>query len=462
MTAVDEPRTGSAPQSAAAPSPFPPIAEYAFLSDCHTSALIAPDGGIGWLCVPRFDSPSVFGTLLDRQAGFFRIGPFGVNLPTARQYEPGTNTLVTTWQTPGGWIVVRDALTMGPRRSRGHDHAAHAPADRRRRRAPARAHRRVHRGRRRGRARLRARLRLRPRARRVGDRGRGPARRRRHRRGPDHPPADRHGARHRGRPRAGPPRHARGRPALLLPVVGGGPGFAGRWRRRPGTARRDDALLARMAEPGAPDRPPLAPGDPALRAGHQGPHLHAHRRHGRGGDDVAARDAGRRAQLGLPLHVDARLDVHPAGAALARPRLGGRRVHAVRRRPFGQRRRLAPDHVRDRRASRPDRDDARRPVRLRRRAPGARGQRRVRPAPERRLRRGARLDPAAHAAQRAAAAAAVADRASAGRLRDQGLARARPGHLGGPRRAAALRLLEAHVLGRDGSRGEARRDPRRP
>jgi GH15 family glucan-1,4-alpha-glucosidase len=117
LTAVDAARTGSAPQSAAAPSPFPPIEEYAFLSDCHTSALIAPDGGIGWLCVPRFDSPSVFGTLLDRQAGFFRIGPFGVNLPTARQYEPGSNTLVTTWQTPGGWIVVRDALTMGPRRS---------------------------------------------------------------------------------------------------------------------------------------------------------------------------------------------------------------------------------------------------------------------------------------------------------------------------------------------------------
>ena len=117
MTAVDAARTDSAPQSAAAPSPFTPIAEYAFLSDCHTSALIAPDGGIGWLCVPRFDSPSVFGTLLDRQAGFFRIGPFGVNDPTARQYEPGSNTLVTTWQTPGGWIVVRDALTMGPRRS---------------------------------------------------------------------------------------------------------------------------------------------------------------------------------------------------------------------------------------------------------------------------------------------------------------------------------------------------------
>ncbi|HEY6692841.1 MAG TPA: glycoside hydrolase family 15 protein [Solirubrobacteraceae bacterium] len=105
------------PQSAAAPSPFTPIAEYAFLSDCHTGALVAPDGAIDWLCVPRFDSPSVFGSLLDREAGSFRLGPFGINVPAARAYEPGTNTLITTWQTPGGWIVVRDALTMGPRRS---------------------------------------------------------------------------------------------------------------------------------------------------------------------------------------------------------------------------------------------------------------------------------------------------------------------------------------------------------
>jgi alpha,alpha-trehalase len=104
----------STPQSAAAPSPFPPIAEYAFLSNCHTGALVAPDGAIDWLCVPRFDSPSVFGTLLDRQGGSFGFAPFGINVPIARHYEPGTNTLATTWHTQTGWVLVRDALTMGP------------------------------------------------------------------------------------------------------------------------------------------------------------------------------------------------------------------------------------------------------------------------------------------------------------------------------------------------------------
>jgi GH15 family glucan-1,4-alpha-glucosidase len=102
------------PQSAAMPSPFPPIADYAFLSNCHTGALVAPDGSVDWLCVPQFDSPSVFGALLDRGAGTFRLGPFAINHPTARVYEPGTNTVATTWKTPGGWALVRDALTMAP------------------------------------------------------------------------------------------------------------------------------------------------------------------------------------------------------------------------------------------------------------------------------------------------------------------------------------------------------------
>ncbi len=104
------------PQSAGAPSPFTPIADYAFLSDCHTGALVAPDGSIDWLCVPRFDSPSVFGTLLDRGAGTFRLGPFGINVPSGRVYEPGTNTMVTAWKSTSGWAIVREALTLGPRR----------------------------------------------------------------------------------------------------------------------------------------------------------------------------------------------------------------------------------------------------------------------------------------------------------------------------------------------------------
>jgi GH15 family glucan-1,4-alpha-glucosidase len=96
-------------------SPFPPIADYAFLSNCHTGALVAPDGSIDWLCIPAFDSPSVFGSLLDRGAGAFRIGPYGITVPTARTYVPGTNVMTTTWHTPSGWLLVHDALTMGPR-----------------------------------------------------------------------------------------------------------------------------------------------------------------------------------------------------------------------------------------------------------------------------------------------------------------------------------------------------------
>jgi GH15 family glucan-1,4-alpha-glucosidase len=111
-----DPGPATAPQSAAMPSPFTPIEQYGFLSDCHTGALVAPDGAIDWLCVPRFDAPSVFGSLLDREAGSFRLGPFGITYPGTRAYEPGTNTLVTTWHTRTGWVEVRDALTIGPRR----------------------------------------------------------------------------------------------------------------------------------------------------------------------------------------------------------------------------------------------------------------------------------------------------------------------------------------------------------
>src|SRR2546429_5081564 len=97
-----------------AASPFPPIADYGFLSDCETCALVAPSGSVEWLCLPRFDSPSVFGAILDRDAGMFRLGPDGVNVPAARRYLPGTNVLETSWGTRGGWVIVRDALLIGP------------------------------------------------------------------------------------------------------------------------------------------------------------------------------------------------------------------------------------------------------------------------------------------------------------------------------------------------------------
>jgi alpha,alpha-trehalase len=95
-------------------SPFPPIAQYGFLSDCETSALVAPSGNVEWLCLPRFDSPSVFGAVLDRDAGLFRLGPADVDVPADRRYLPGTMVLETSWGCRGGWIVVRDVLLIGP------------------------------------------------------------------------------------------------------------------------------------------------------------------------------------------------------------------------------------------------------------------------------------------------------------------------------------------------------------
>ena len=94
-------------------SPFPPIADYGFLSDCHTGALVASDGSIEWMCMPHFDSPIVFGAMLDRGAGSWRVGPYGVYVPAGRRYVPGTNLIETTWMTPQGWLRVVDALTIG-------------------------------------------------------------------------------------------------------------------------------------------------------------------------------------------------------------------------------------------------------------------------------------------------------------------------------------------------------------
>ena len=95
-------------------SAFPPIADYAFLSDCEVNCLVAPSGRVEWMCLPRPDSPSVFAAILDRAAGSFRFGPTGAQVPAGRRYLPGTLVLETTWRTRTGWLIVRDALCIGP------------------------------------------------------------------------------------------------------------------------------------------------------------------------------------------------------------------------------------------------------------------------------------------------------------------------------------------------------------
>jgi alpha,alpha-trehalase len=106
-------------------SPFPAIADYAFLSDCEVSALVAPSGNVEWMCLPRMDGPSVFATVLDRDAGSFRLGPADVSVPAGRRYLPGTMVLETTWDVPTGWAEVRDVLLVGPWRHESQRSGSH-------------------------------------------------------------------------------------------------------------------------------------------------------------------------------------------------------------------------------------------------------------------------------------------------------------------------------------------------
>ena len=133
MDGISIPRTnasagafdGDSGASGAEGTKFPPIGEYAFLSDCESMCLIAPSGAVEWMCLPRPDSPSVFSAILDRSGGTFRLGPYDEMVPAARRYLPGSLMVETTWQTRTGWLIVRDALCMGPwhnveERSRTH------------------------------------------------------------------------------------------------------------------------------------------------------------------------------------------------------------------------------------------------------------------------------------------------------------------------------------------------------
>jgi GH15 family glucan-1,4-alpha-glucosidase len=104
----------SSPHQGESIGAFPPIADYAYLSDCEVGALVAPSGNVEWMCPPKYDAPSVFGSLLDRDAGRFRLSPADVLVPASRRYLPGTLVLETTWMTRTGWLVVYDFLAVGP------------------------------------------------------------------------------------------------------------------------------------------------------------------------------------------------------------------------------------------------------------------------------------------------------------------------------------------------------------
>jgi len=91
------------------PEIYPPISDYALISDCHSGALVSKDGSIDWCTFHRFEARPVFGRNLDwAKAGFFRIAPLDDDYESNRRYLPATNVLETTFRTPGGTLVLTD------------------------------------------------------------------------------------------------------------------------------------------------------------------------------------------------------------------------------------------------------------------------------------------------------------------------------------------------------------------
>jgi alpha,alpha-trehalase len=92
---------------------YPPIGDYALLSDCHSGALVSKDGSIDWCTFHRFEARPVFARLLDwGKGGFFRIAPATDEYEVARRYLPGTNVLETRFDTPDGAITLTDCFSV--------------------------------------------------------------------------------------------------------------------------------------------------------------------------------------------------------------------------------------------------------------------------------------------------------------------------------------------------------------
>src|SRR3954469_22151119 len=106
-------------------SDFKPIADYGLLSDCNTSALVARDGSIDWLCMPRFDSPALFARILDPDAGHWTIAPAGRST-VDRSYTDGSLVVKTLFATETGKASLTDAMAFA-QGQRGHDLGNEAP-----------------------------------------------------------------------------------------------------------------------------------------------------------------------------------------------------------------------------------------------------------------------------------------------------------------------------------------------
>jgi GH15 family glucan-1,4-alpha-glucosidase len=98
-----------------------PIAEHGLIGDLHTVALVGTEGTIDWYCCPSFDSPSVFGAILDAdRGGRFSLRPSGGEWTSKQLYFPDTNVLITRFLSPDGVGEVEDFMAIGELRDGGH------------------------------------------------------------------------------------------------------------------------------------------------------------------------------------------------------------------------------------------------------------------------------------------------------------------------------------------------------
>ena len=298
-------------RGAEAPATHAPIEDHGVIGDLHTAALVSTDGDIDWLCLPRFDSPSVFAALLDQDRG----GRFSVRCAgatrTKQMYLTDSNILLTRFLGESSVGEVVDFMV--PRERGGRGTLQLVRIVRAVRGAGGRGDP------------LRARLRLRPRPHRG-----------RHRRGfrglllllsgPAGPAL--HGAAGRRRRRGGgPPGPRRGRDAGAVSLAAR-LHQAARPRRGRRPADLDSGVLAAVAQAVPVPRP--LPGDRgALRARAEAARPPAHGCARGGPHDLAAGVRGRHAELGLPVHVGARRRVHGLRPDAARLLRGGRCLHGL-------------------------------------------------------------------------------------------------------------------------------------